>query len=91
MPLLGLTTMDELSCVPANTASTQGWTSERAVEVERGDCLGLGVARVNVEPKSHKGFGLLSRRLTLFRTSRQGLLMTPFFCTSLLSLKGGEA
>ena len=35
LPLLGLTTMDGLSCVPVTLASTQDWTSERAVEVER--------------------------------------------------------
>ena len=37
-----------------------------------------------------QGFGLWSRRLALFRTSGQGLLM-PLFFVFLLSLKGGEA
>ena len=71
--------MDGLSCVPAIRASTQGWTSERVITVERWGCLELPVVRVNVEPRSHRGLGLLSRRLAFFRTSQQVMLMPPCF------------
>lgn len=63
MRLLVLTTMNGLSCVPAIPASTQGWTSERAIAVVRRNCvlftLGSRIIRGHVKPRSHKGFGCI--------------------------------
>ena len=50
----GPTTMDGLSCVPAISASTQGWTSERGLAVHRREyapfTLGSRIIRGLVKP-----------------------------------------
>ena len=67
-------------CVPVISASTQGWTSEQAVEVERRDCvlftLGSRIIRGHVKPLSHKGFGGIE--VTLGCSTHPGALFQQF-------------